>query len=193
MANSSNPRYWIMSGIGLDEYMRYYSFPDPNDRETWLRGARFSSMELEIPIEVEIMEDMEDLELSPFMDSPPVMSNDFHAALIQAGVSNLDVYDAILRSSDGEVEIEGFKAFNVIGMISATDMKNSEFAPDYASRLIDASFDKLVIDESKTQGQLMFRLAEFVSAIVVHDSVRRHIEAKKFGNIEFQDPSDFFS
>jgi hypothetical protein len=41
----------------------------------------------------------------------------------------------------------------------------------------DVDFHALVLDESRINGQLMFRLAENLSAIVVHESVRKAIEA----------------
>jgi hypothetical protein len=44
------------------------------------------------------------------------------------------------------------------------------------------------IDELKIKGALMFRLAECITAIVIHDSVKRTIESAGIDTLEFVSP-----
>ena len=99
----------------------------------------------------------------------------------------------MLRSDDGKVRIEGFKAFNLIGLVAAADLSASRFAPENPSRHLDASFDGLVLDPERIGGLLMFRLAEFSSAVIVHRSVQAAIEQAGIKRISFRKPSEFLS
>ena len=106
----------------------------------------------------------------------------------EAGVDNIDCYDAILFDPKTEQKFNNYKAVNIIGVIAAADLGKSKYNAPSGSALIDADFDSLVIDEVKTHGMLMFRLAECITAIVIHDKVRRHIEAKGIKYLNFVPP-----
>jgi hypothetical protein len=176
-----------MSGGMLLSPLRYA----PND-EAWTVGMRFTQAPAE-PVVAKIRKGYEEAEPRPFVGVPPIVSDRLLAVLRGAGVSNLDVYDAVLQSADGAVALKGYKAFNLIGLIAAADLAQTRFAPDNASRFLDASIDGLVIDPVKARGQLMFRLAENTSAILVHRSVKAAIEAAGIAHIDFLKPSEFLS
>jgi hypothetical protein len=163
----------------------------PNDAR-WTVGQRFVQAPAE-PVVAKIRNGYEDAEPRPFLGVPPIVSDKLLAVLRAAGVSNLDVYDAVLQSADGSVALKGYKAFNLIGLVAAADLAQTRFAPDNASRFLDASIDGLVIDPAKAGGQLMFRLAENTSAILVHRSVKAAIESAGIAHIEFLKPSEFLS
>jgi hypothetical protein len=163
----------------------------PN-RQSWTAGVRFSPAPPQ-PIEVKIRDGYETAQPRPFVGVPPIMSDELHQVLSSAGVSNIDVYEAVLKSADGSVVFTGYKAFNLIGMVEAADLSASKFAPENASRFMDASFDSLVLDGSRLRGLLMFRLAEFTSAVLVHRSVKAAIEAAGVTHINFVKPSEFLS
>lgn len=177
--DTENPDGILLSGM-----------PSPTDKpliDRWLKGSPFTRPLKQEPIVVTILAGNEHSELMPYFGAEPVMSNAFHQALVEAGVDNMDAYDCILRSEDGTVEYKGFKAVNIIGVIRATG-EGTEFTGD--SRLIDASMDRMAVDPKKTFGALMFRLAENLSTVVVHESVKRYIEKKGFPSIVFRDPGD---
>ena len=57
---------------------------------------------------------------------------------------------------------------------------------------IDRDFRKLVIDNERVRSTLlMFRLAESVNAIVVHESVRKAIELAKIEGMVFYEPGEW--
>ncbi len=121
------------------------------------------------------------------------MSTGFAEALAQCGVDNLDLYDAVLRSEDGSVEYGGYKAFNLVGIRKAADLEATVFNDPPGTRMVDASIESLAIDPDKAGGVLMFRLAEYVGAVVVHRKVKEFIEARDFPGIVFREPSAFVS
>lgn len=183
--------YFVLEPDMLDG-MLLQSIPDPPSDPSWTLGARFSSSP-QTPVPATICEGYEEEAPLPYVNVPPVMSAQLHQVLLAAGVGNVDVYDAELVSEDGRVRLQGYKAFNVIGLIAAADMAKSSFAPDNPSRSLDASFDSLALDSDRIRGLLVFRLAEYSSAVVVHRSVRQAIEAAGITGLVFRKPADFLS
>lgn len=62
-------------------------------------------------------------------------------------------------------------------------------APD--GPMVSVDFDSLAIDAARARGALMFRLAESVSGIVVHESVRKAVEAAGIDSLSFTVPADW--
>jgi hypothetical protein len=51
--------------------------------------------------------------------------------------------------------------------------------------MIDADFDRLVLNEAKCAGKLLFRLAENITAIIVDERVKVEIEERGIKGIFF--------
>ena len=83
--------------------MLLYSLANPNKDDRWLAGHKFINPPSELVV-AEIRDGYESADLLPYFGTPPIMSNDFYKALLRAGVDNLDVYDAVLRSEDGSAQ-----------------------------------------------------------------------------------------
>lgn len=123
--------------------------------------------------------------------SVPIMHDSVRAALEAAGVSNIQYFDAALSNPlTGEVRND-YKAFNIVGLVACADMAASQMMGTSSSTMGDADFHSLVIDESKTGGALMFRLAENISAIVVHKQVRDAISAAGLPGFVFYGPGEW--
>lgn len=183
-------KYYIMATENPDQ-MLLYSMPDlPDDiSDSWMSGEPFTE-EPEEPITVEICTGYEQKELLPFFDDPPVVSTEFLQALIDSGIDNIVPYEVEIRSEDGTVVHRGFKAINIIGKVKAAGMSTVYTGP---TRIIDASIDSLEIEPGAARSLLMFRLAENVSAIVVHERVKEVIEARGFHSIVFREPGDYLA
>lgn len=121
----------------------------------------------------------------------PVMRDDVAAALSKAGVDNIQYFDAVLKNPATGAEYRNYKAYNIVGLVACADMAASTLMGTSASRMGDVDFESLVIDESKTGGALLFRLAENVSAIVVHESVKAAIEAAGIPGFVFYGPGEW--
>ncbi len=164
-----------------------YSYED--DELSWMTGRRFDlPPQQPLIITIELGENGVTPELT---DVPiPLMTKRLAKCLEGAGVSNIDYYQAEIQNVEtGETSTDLF-AFNLIGCVSAVDLAGSKFtAPD--GSLISVDFDSVKINESKTRGALMFRLAESVNAIVVHESVKNAIEAAGIDTLTFIPPEEW--
>ena len=123
--------------------------------------------------------------------SVPIMRDDVVQALEGAGVDNIQYFDAVLVNPDTGQEYQNYKAYNILGLVACADMAASEFMGTSNSTIGDVDFDGLVIDESKTQGLSLFRLAENVSAIIVHKKVKAAIEAARIPGFVFYGPGEW--
>jgi hypothetical protein len=126
-----------------------------------------------------------------FLDvSVPLMSARLAQAIVEAGVDNIELFPAVLRDAAGGVEYD-YKAFKVVGLVAAADMRQSKWSSYDGNLVADVAFDKLVIDEKKARGLLMFRLAEKLSALLVHQRVRDRILANGIDTVDFVAPEDW--
>ena len=100
-------------------------------------------------------------------------------ALENAGVDNLQVFPTVLRNeADGSTR-EDYVMVNVLGLVSCADVDRSNTTALGAGFF----FHRLVIDEARTHGLLMFRLAESLMDILIHGQVAEAIQAGEFRGI----------
>ena len=135
--------------------------------------------------------------------NPPLWRDDFIQAVRDCGVSNFETFDVkIINPTNAaliqELVAEGvsyldnsyvdaggvftnYKAVNILGLIAAADMDESVATVHDGIPLIDVDFDELVVDETKTLGVKLFRLAESTNAILVDETLRDALIEKGFG------------
>jgi hypothetical protein len=121
----------------------------------------------------------------------PAMRDDVVDALKTAGVDNIEYFRAILRNPLTNSEETNYKAFNIVGVVAAADMGSSELMGTSNSTMRDVDFHSLTLDEDKAGGLLLFRLAEALNAIVVHEKVRRSIEDSAIPGFVFYGPGEW--
>jgi hypothetical protein len=153
----------------------------------WKLGRRFTTP-VPNPVECEVVSS--GVMVNLFQGAGLLMSERLVKALQEAGVDNLDVYPAVIRNTRTGETRNDYRAVNIIGMVSCANMAESN-TPAAAGDLIDVPFDGLVIDEDRTGGALMFRLAEAIAGIVVHEKVKKHLEAAGFDDLSFEDPKEW--
>ncbi len=130
------------------------------------------------PIRLTIKHGREDAPLPTFLREPvPLLNSRLLSVLRSAGVDNLDVYRAALYYADGALASDDYYVFNLIGQVRAADLQSSAFDEAQPDRNLSMAFDALTVDPRATRGRLMFRLAENVSTVVVHENIKRAIEA----------------
>lgn len=189
-------------------YMINTGFPDgaarisnqphlPPRYQTWMTG-RPIDIDIPTPLEYEIIGDHSGT-MRHFFQEPgaPLMSTDLINVLVANGVNNLQTFDAIITDREKNQTYTNYKSVNVIGLISAVDLDKSEYTDlgiggdGVPSNLF---FKTLVLDESRCSELLMFRLAEKVSALVIHASIRKAIETSPVdfsGHLVFTHPMQF--
>jgi hypothetical protein len=124
--------------------------------------------------------------MAEFWDSPvPVMTKRLFTALQQAGVTNIESYHAEISDPAANKTWDNYVAFNIVGKIKAADLKKSSQDP------MIPWFDSVAIDVPATREALLFRLAESVNAIVVHEKVKQHLEANGIDTLTFIPPEQW--
>ncbi|MEC5386803.1 DUF1629 domain-containing protein [Uliginosibacterium sp. H3] len=184
----------FISPIGQQQALVNYTPDTPDDdifARSWLEGARFSSPP-PVPVVATIPASQAGLIPDLIGGSLPMMSKRLAEAIESAGVSNIDFYEAEIDDQKSGQKLDTHLAFNIVGVIAAADLAKSAYsAPD--GPLISVEFSSLAIDPSKAQGARLFRLAEFVAGIVVHESVKQAIEQANITTLTFTDPAEWAS
>ncbi len=118
--------------------------------------------------------------------------DDLIAALEAVGVDNLHKYPVSITDPDDAKVYNNYKAVNIIGVVSAADMEKSKFELGDSTPLMDVPFDQLILKENDMKGLLMFRLAESLISILVHERVRDYLLEKGFIHGGFDDDIEFY-
>jgi hypothetical protein len=161
-----------------------------NTDVSWRTGHRFGAPP-PVPVQVELNPEFPG-EMMPMFDSGILLfSNRMLEALAAAGVDNLDSYDAVIRDPASGKSWTDYKAVNIVGVVACADLSKSKWSAPGGTPLVDADFDALVIDEKKAGDALMFRLAECVTAIVIHEKVRRSLEEHRIDFLDFTEPAQW--
>jgi len=183
--------YTLLEASSGEEAMLLRPLPSVGEAG-WFRGLRFDAPPSS-PLIVGVVEEYEEdtVPLS-WSSSVPLMRDDLVAALRACGVDNFDAYPAVIAGEETGLELHGYSAVNLVGLVRAASPAGTVYWPGTASRLLDADIDSLAIDPARTMGLLMFRLAECVTGVVVHDSVRRALEGRsEFRDLRFVEPPDW--
>jgi hypothetical protein len=153
-------------------------------RGPWMTGQRIT-YDVPTPLVYGLDPDYPGELLAMYKSAAPLMRADLLAALSDAGVDNLQLFDAVLRDPLKGTEHKDYKAVNVVGVVAAADLGASQMMGTSDSTLIDADFHRLAFREDVPTDLLLFRLAESVNAIVVHDRVKRRIESAGIPGMTF--------
>jgi hypothetical protein len=126
-------------------------------------------------------------------DPIPLMSRRLVASLLASGVDNLQVFETRLIDPQGEnpPAEDHYLAVNIIGAVSATDFAKSQTNPDSTDQLISMDFLSLGIDPSKAREALIFRLAENVTAVLVHERIRQALDRDGFSSLSWFEPEEW--
>jgi hypothetical protein len=120
----------------------------------------------------------------------PIMSKRLADTLLEAGVDNVEFFPATLKNTITGQTYE-YRAFKIVGLVAAADLSKSEWTSYDGKSVADVGFENLVLDKSKTRGLLIFRLAENINALMVHERVRKHIIANGIDTLTFVKPEDW--
>jgi len=120
----------------------------------------------------------------------PLFSRALAKVFIETGVDSIEYFDAsITNQSTGECT--EYLAANILRLVECVDRERSEYSPSFGSDLLIGDFDHLEIDESKIQGERLFRLAERSLLALVHSEVKAAIEKAGLRGMTFVAPKDW--
>ena len=163
--------------------------PD-NPRRAWAMGSRFRVAPPE-PVRAEVKKGYGG-NMAEFWDDPvPLMTQRLYAALVKSGVSNVDTYAAEIFDPHTSETHRNYVAFNIIGAVAAADLNNSVFDASSPERIISVDFDSVAISGEAARAALLFRLAESVNAIVVHERVKAALESEGIDTLTFIRPEEW--
>ena len=121
----------------------------------------------------------------------PVMSKRLCDVLHNAGVDNLELFPATLKNNQTG-QVFDYYVYNVLGLVAAMDLQKSVYETYKGEKpFADTTVHELAIDASKVNDLLFFRLAENVSTIVVHESIKQAIESAGIDTVSFIKPEDY--
>jgi len=166
-------------------------WPDIPGIDSWWSGARFEQR-IEEPVRCVLHPHYTDGLLPLFNDEILLMTRHLLECIRGAGVNNLDCYQAVLIDPNTGHEYKEYLAVNVVGVVSAANLSGSSVAPGSADRLVSVDFDGISINLEAALGFKLFRLAENVSAVLVHESVRQAVKGcKGFESVQFLQPGEW--
>jgi hypothetical protein len=198
------PTYYVLKclpAIQVDHYRLQVGYP-ANDKR-WEAGLVFSNQnrsdELQpppvpIPIRTETEEpDIPNIYAELYWNPIPLMTRRLVQALRGAGIDNLQTYETTLESAQGEhpPPADHYLAVNIVGCVAAADLGKSEISPDTPERIVSTDFHSLSIDESKARALLLFRLAENITAVLVHEHVKEQVERSGITTLTWLAPEEW--
>lgn len=186
----NGPAYYVLECYGPEDQDRAALGGVRNFEVNW-RLARRLEVKPPRPIVVELNPDFPGVMLPMFDKGILLFSNAMVTSIRNAGVDNIEVFDALVLDPATGQQYEDYKAVNIVGAITAADLPNSEYAAPSGTALVDTDFDRLAIDEAKAGGHVMFRLAEAVTAIVIHKRVKAQLEQDGIPYLNFVPPVDW--
>jgi len=123
----------------------------------------------------------------------PLMTRRLVAALQAAGINNLQTYETRLANPQGtKPPDEGhYLAVNIVGLVAAADLADSETNPEVAEKVLSVDFHSLAIDPLKARDALMFRVAENISAVLVHERGKEFVERRGITTLTWYEPESW--
>ncbi|MEM9101696.1 MAG: DUF1629 domain-containing protein [Pseudomonadota bacterium] len=157
---------------------------------SWCAGLRFTKQP-PIPVPIKIMPGYPNDLMEMYDTDALIITKRLLAALEEAGVDNLDVYPCEIVNEQSGFKTTDYVACNLVGLVKAVDIENSNVTGGSDDHLLDTDFDGLQIDPHKAKDYLMFRLAESTNAIMIHRTVKAHLEKRGFNMLTFVEPKDW--
>lgn len=111
--------------------------------------------------------------------------------VIQAmGVDNIDLYPAMITYTNTGERHQVF-AFNLLGLVSATDLGRSNLSSHDGDFKMDTSIRGFEVDPSRARALLMFRLAENCVTVLVQERIKNAVEAAGIRTFAFVEPRNW--
>lgn len=107
-------------------------------------------------------------------DELPVISKRFAQALRDSGVSNFEVFPVDLMNFSTKERWPGFLAINIIGRLKCVHLGESQGTHVGGGMVM---FRKITLRKDVVHNHRLFRIAESPSKIVIHESVKRHLDS----------------
>ena len=115
----------------------------------------------------------------------PLFSSKLRQALLEIGIDYIEYFKANLITKKGRIISDDYKIANIVCNVECFDWNNSKYDDSYQEYGLVSHVDYLVIDKSKIQGELLFRMEEAPRILLVGEELKKHLESKKITGIRF--------
>src|SRR6185312_672984 len=166
------------------------SLRTPLENLSWVDGTRFSGAMPALRFTIDGAEPFEWCDYVRPAANIPLFSPLMRTALEQAGVDNIDYYDAIVSHSSSGTSRSYFAA-NVLGQVAAMDRKKSKYVPFDGSDTLVSEIEALVLRDALPGEPGIFRLSEFDLLIVLDERVKRSVERSGAHGVVFLKPEEW--
>jgi len=118
--------------------------------------------------------------LVDYYSEASLMSEKLINVLVENGVNNIQIFPIELQDANtGDVVNFSYSLVNIVGLVSCARVDESKH-----SSIGDSNyFHELQIDETKTDGQLIFRLAESRFEVIVNEKIAKLINDGDFKGV----------
>lgn len=179
--------YYLLRCSGPPEAARARVGAVTSTSVPWREGRRFEAPPAP-PILVEL-DAWDPVELVPMVDDGVLLlSARMVRCLREAGVDNLECFEAVVVDSLTGSTYTHYNATNIVGLVSCADLSLSTYEAPSGLPVLDTDFETLVLSEDRPMDLLMFRLAEDAAGIVIHERVKRALERGGIRYLKFHEP-----
>ena len=154
-------------------------------RRTPLKTGGFFPSDFQPPLSCQLLGKFSGGVMSTFYQSPAVIgTKQFHQDLLDSGVDNIEIQPVVISDVVKDITFDNYLLLNIIGRVSCAEMDKSEYTEIGEGM---NTVNKLVIDGAKTNGLLLFLLAEDTDCIIIHEQVYNHLQTKGYTDIYFEE------
>lgn len=183
--------YYVLECYGPEEEDRAALGNWPQfEGVNWNLG-RLINRPLPTPIVIELNPEFPGIMMPMYYSGLLLFTDEMINALHKSGVNNFQYFDAIVKDTINNIDYKNYKVINIVGVVAAADLGKSQYDTHGDAALIDTDFESLVIDPKKARGQYMFRLAESVNAIIIHEHVKKGLEDHGIKYLDFIPPEEW--
>jgi hypothetical protein len=155
----------------------------------FIKGVSLAAREMELPIRIDISS--KNCIIPGVYYFPFTLREDLIADILDFGVTNLELYDAILVDDAMNQTWDNYKVCNLVGLIDLFDLQKSELHEDSPP---DGPYllNEIAINENKALEHHIFRPYGRQSQVMVSEALKNHLESKgKYDFLSFIPPEDF--
>jgi len=119
----------------------------------------------------------------------PLFSDKIKKCLTKFNIDNIDYYPVLLDNPNTKKMESGYWLANIIGAIKCIDISKSDAIQHPLSK--NYTFKSFTIDETLTNNQPLFRLAEMHRIIIINESLKKYLEECDLDGINIINTNDY--
>ncbi|WP_224372322.1 imm11 family protein [Hyalangium versicolor] len=120
----------------------------------------------------------------------PLFSQRIKEALDAFGIDNIDYCPTRLLSESGKEDLNKYWLANILGAFACVDLEKSDAKPYPLGEGL-YKIGSFVINEQKTMGQALFRLAEKPRLIIINEALKERLEQLDLKGVRLRNTREY--